>query len=77
MIYSNQGKALINSCDSVLIMKQSAGSVDEVIKFFKLAESTKDILLNARPGDAILCQSGRAKAVRVDMTEYESKFITT
>ncbi|MBO6233729.1 MAG: hypothetical protein J6N78_06750 [Clostridia bacterium] len=37
------GRAIINICSTKYIFKQSPGSVDDVIKFFNLAERNKII----------------------------------
>ena len=58
-------------------MRQSPGNVDETIKFFKLSEGTREILLKARPGECILNQDGRVTAIKVEMTDFEKEFVTT
>ena len=37
----------------------------------------RDILLKARPGECILIRAGEVRAVKIEMTEFESKFVTT
>lgn len=76
-IGSQQGKAVISSCARTLLMKQSSGSVDEICNFFKLSEGTKEFLLKAQTGEAILNLSGRVTAVNIEMTDFEKEFITT
>ena len=74
---SRQAEAIINCCDTIILLKQSLGSIDEIMKFFKLPEGVKNILLRARPGECILIKGGEIRAIKIDMTKYESKFITT
>lgn len=76
-IGSPQGKAVISSCARTLLMKQSSGSVDEICDFFKLSEGTKEFLLKAQTGEAILNLSGKVTAVNIEMTDFEKEFITT
>ena len=74
---SRQAEAIINCCDTIILLKQSVGSIDEIMKFFKLPEGAKNILLRASPGECILIKGGDIRAIKIDMTKYESEFITT
>ena len=77
MRQSRQAEAIVNCCDTIILFKQSVGSIDEVMKFFKLPSGARDILLKARPGECILIRAGEVRAVKIEMTEFESKFVTT
>ena len=77
MRQSNQAEAIINCCDTIILLKQSIGSVDEIMKFFKLPSGVKEILTKARPGECILIRGGDVRAIKIDMTKFESEFITT
>ena len=77
MRQNRQAEAIVNCCDTIILFKQSIGSIDEVMKFFKLPSGAKDILLKARPGECILIRAGEVRAVKIEMTEFESKFVTT
>lgn len=72
-----QAEAIVNSCDTLIILKQPVGSIDEIMKFFKLPRGAKDILTKARPGECILVRGGEVRAIKIDMSKYESEFITT
>ena len=74
---NSQAEAIINCCDTIILLKQSIGSIDEVMKFFKLPSGTKEILTKARPGECILMRGGDIRAIKIDITEFESEFITT
>lgn len=74
---NRQAEAIINCCDTIILLKQSIGSIDEIMKFFKLPSGTKEILTKARPGECILIRGGDVRAIKVDMTKFESKFIST
>ena len=47
------------------------------MKFFKLPLGAKEILMKARPGESILIRGGEVRAIKIDMTQFESEFITT
>ena len=47
------------------------------MKFFKLPSGAKEILTKARPGECILIRGGEIRAIKVDMTQFESEFIKT
>jgi len=72
-----QTEATINCCDTIIILKQSIGNIDEIMKFFKLPNGAKEILLKARPGECILLRGGDIRAIKIDITKFESEFITT
>ena len=45
---NSQTEATINCCDTIIILKQSIGNIDEIMKFFKLPIGAREILLKAR-----------------------------
>jgi len=71
------GKAIINSCDTNILFRQSAGNVDQAIEFFNLSLGTRDFLQIAQPGECILNLNGNTTAVKFEMTEFEENFVTT
>lgn len=74
---NSQTEATINCCDTIIVLKQSIGNIDEIMKFFKLPVGAREILLKARPGECILIRGGDVRAIKIDMTKFESEFITT
>ena len=74
---NRQAEAIINCCDTIILLKQSIGSIDEVMKFFKLPSGTREILTKARAGECIIVKGGEIRAIKIDMTNFESKFMTT
>lgn len=74
---NRQAEAIINCCDTIILLKQSIGSIDEIMKFFKLPSGAKEILIKARPGECILIRGGDVRAIKIDMTKFESEFIST
>ena len=77
MRQNNQAEATVNSCDTIIILKQSIGSIDDIMKFFKLPKGVREILIKARPGECILVRGGIVRALKIDMTKFESEFIKT
>ena len=75
LVSSPQGRAILNNCDTTLLMKQSPMSVDKVIEHFKLAEGTRDFLLKCQPGEALLNKGGTVSAVSIEMLEREKDMI--
>ena len=75
LISSPQGRAILNNCDTTILMKQSTMSVDKIIEHFKLAEGTRDFLLKCQPGEALLNKGGTVSAVSIEMLEREKDMI--
>lgn len=75
LISSPQGRAILNNCDTTILMKQSPMSVDKVIEHFKLAEGTRDFLLKCQPGESLLNKGGTVSAVSIEMLEREKDMI--
>ena len=75
LVSSPQGRAILNNCDTTLLMKQSPMSVDKVIEHFKLADGTRDFLLKCQPGEALLNRGGTVSAVSIEMLEREKDII--
>ena len=74
---NRQTEAIMNCCDTIIFLKQAIGSIDEIMKFFKLPSGAREILIKARPGECILVRGGDVRAIKIDMTKFESEFITT
>lgn len=74
---NRQAEAIINCCDTIILLKQAVGSIDEIVKFFKLPLGVKEILTKARAGECVVIRGGEVRAIKIDMTKYESEFITT
>jgi len=72
-----QAEAIMNCCDTIILLKQSIGSIDEIMTFFKLPSGAREILIKARPGECILVRGGEVRAIKIDITKFESEFITT
>lgn len=77
MRQSNQAEATVNSCDTIIILKQSIGSIEDIMKFFKLPNGAREILIKARQGECIVVRANIVRALKIDMTKFESEFIKT
>ncbi len=75
MITTTQGRAILNCCGTAILLKQSPISVDKVIEFFKLSGGTREYLLQARPGDALLDIEGTVSAISIEMLEKEREIL--
>ena len=71
------GKTIINICSTRYIFKQPPGSVDEVVKFFRLSEGTKSFLVGASPGECVLSLNNSVTAIKFVITPYEEQFVFT
>lgn len=75
LIDSGQGRAILNCCGTAVLMKQSPISVDKVIDYFKLSDGTRDFLLKARPGEALLDMEGTISAISIEVLEKEKEML--
>ena len=75
LISSPQGRAILNCCGTAILMKQSPISVDKVIEYFKLSEGTREFLLKARPGEALLNMEGTISAIAIEVLEKEKEML--
>ena len=75
LVSSPQGRAILNNCDTALLMKQSPMSVDKIIEHFKLAEGTREFLLRCNPGEALLNRGGTVSAIKIEMIDREKDII--
>ena len=75
LVSSPQGRAILNNCDTALLMKQSPMSVDKIIEHFKLAEGTREFLLRCNPGEALLNRGGTVSAIKIEMLDREKDII--
>ena len=72
---STQGRASLNSCGTAIIMKQSPASVDKIIEFFKLSNGTRDFLLQAKKGEALLYMEGKVSAIAIEILDKEKEML--
>ena len=56
-------------------MKQSPASVDKVIEFFKLSKGTREFLLQAKKGEALLYMEGKVSAIVIEILDKEKEML--
>ncbi|SDF16112.1 Type IV secretory pathway, VirB4 component [Thermoanaerobacter thermohydrosulfuricus] len=74
---NENGRAIIKSCATNVVMRQHSGSVDETMQFFNLSEGTRTLLETFNPGECILSLNGNITAVKVDPIPFEWPYIRT
>ena len=75
MVSTTQGRAILNCCGTAILMKQSPISVDKVIEYFKLSVGTKEFLLQAKSGEAILDTEGTISAIYIEVLDKEKEIL--
>lgn len=74
---SEAGRSVIESCATVLTLKQEEHAVDAVMNYFRLAAGCRELLVAARPGVGILRLSGSVTAVQVSPANFEWPLVDT
>lgn len=74
---SKEGLAVIDSCASLLVLRQEEHAVQAVIDYFKLASGCAGMLSHAKAGQGILCASGSTTAVQVQPAPFEWELVQT
>lgn len=72
-----EGRAVIGSCASSLLMGQSPAVVDKVIEEFKLPASIKEVLQSFQPGEGLLTLNGNRARIYVETLAHEWNYVTT
>lgn len=73
------GRAVIESCATILVLRQEEHAVNAVTEYFHLSEGCRKILSgeHARPGLGILRVSGQTFAVQVTPAPFEWDYVET
>jgi hypothetical protein len=72
-----EGRAVIESCASILVLKQEEHAAKAVVDYFSLAGGCRQIIQAARPGQGILRTSGMTAAVQVQPAPFEWELVET
>lgn len=72
-----QGRAVINSADTSILMRQNPAVVDQIVEYFHLAEGAKQLLSSFASGEAVLSLNNNVTAIKIDPIPYEWPYITT
>jgi len=68
---------VIESCASILVLKQEDHAAQAAVEYFKLASGCADLLARARAGQGILRVSGSTTAVQVQPAPFEWEYVET
>jgi type IV secretory pathway VirB4 component len=74
---SPEGRAVIESCASILVLKQEDHAAGAVVDYFKLAGGCREVIHSARPGQGVLRVSGMTMAVQVQPAPFEWELVDT
>ncbi|MGI9951368.1 DUF87 domain-containing protein [Moorellaceae bacterium AZ2] len=74
---SEEGRAVIESCATILVLKQEEHAALAAVDYFKLASGCADLLSRARPGEGILRVSGSTTALQVSPAPFEWPLVET
>ncbi|MBI5412315.1 DUF87 domain-containing protein [Candidatus Peregrinibacteria bacterium] len=76
-IRSDYGKPIITNSSMQLLLKQSPGSVDGLVKLFNLTEGEKYLLLNSDIGQGLFFAGLKHVAIQIIASYNEDRVITT
>ncbi|MGQ9756132.1 MAG: VirB4 family type IV secretion system protein [Desulfotomaculales bacterium] len=74
---TREGRAVIESCATILVLKQEEHAALAAVEYFKLASGCADLLARARAGQGILRVSGSTTAVQVSPAPFEWPLVET
>jgi hypothetical protein len=74
---TKEGRAVIESCATVLVLKQEEHAALAAVNYFKLASGCADLLARARAGQGILRVSGSTTALQVSPAPFEWELVDT
>jgi len=74
---SEAGRAVIESCATILVLKQEEHAADAAVSYFKLAGGCRDLLAKAKAGMGILRVSGATTAVQITPAPFEWPLVQT
>ncbi len=74
---SEAGRAVIESCATILVLKQEEHAADKAVDYFKLAGGCRDLLAKAKAGMGILRVSGATTAVQITPAPFEWPLVQT
>jgi len=71
------GRAVIESCASILVLRQEDHAADAAVDYFKLSGGCKRLLATATPGKGILRVAGVTTAVQIEPALFEWDLVET
>lgn len=74
LIENPHGKAIIDNCDSVFLMKQNTSCLDLIQEVFKLSNGQKTFIETAGAGEGLLLTGRHLAAVSVPLSAFEKEY---
>ncbi|MBC7323778.1 MAG: ATP-binding protein [Moorella sp. (in: Bacteria)] len=74
---SEAGRAVIESCATILVLRQEEHAADAAVDYFKLSGGCRDLLANAKAGAGILRIAGATTAVQISPAPFEWPLVET
>ena len=74
---SEEGRSVISSCSTAILMRQHPAAVGKIVEHFHLASGAHDLLQTFSPGECIISLNGNITAIKVEPSPYEWPYITT
>lgn len=74
---SEAGRAVIESCATILVLRQEEHAADAAVNYFKLSGGCRDLLANAKAGAGILRVAGATTAVQISPAPFEWPLVET
>jgi len=71
------GRSVIESCASILVLRQEDHAADAAVNYFKLSDGCRGLLATATPGRGILRVAGVTTAVQVTPAHFEWDLVET
>jgi type IV secretory pathway VirB4 component len=72
-----EGRAVVASCETLMLMRQSPTIVDQVVEAFRLPSGAAGILTGAQPGECLLRVGGVLATLRVHPLDHEWPHVGT
>lgn len=74
---SQEGRSIIESCATQLVLKQEEHAAGAAVEYFKLSGGCRDFLVQAPPGCGILRLSGAITGIEITPLHFEWPFVET
>lgn len=74
---SDEGLAIINSCSTQILLRQSPSVAKQAIKYFDLADGAADLLKTFSSGECIFNLQNYVTAITIEPIDYEWEHIIT
>jgi type IV secretory pathway VirB4 component len=72
-----EGRAVLNNCGTVFLLKQQPGVADQAAEVFRLPGRAAELLEAFAPGEGLLLAGGHTVALRVHTLPYEQPHVET